>query len=72
MRMEVRMIDCTRGSANSIEIQPRFATRACYSDTKLVPARPGEKAEPKAIAGNDGTQITVFLMEIYRAILSFL
>ncbi|CAG8656403.1 16383_t:CDS:10, partial [Acaulospora morrowiae] len=31
---------------------------ACYSDGKLVPPRPGASAEPKACAGNNGTQIT--------------
>ncbi|CAG8498812.1 19091_t:CDS:10 [Rhizophagus irregularis] len=31
---------------------------ACYSDGKLVPAKPGTNAEPKACAGNTGTQIT--------------
>ncbi|RIA81792.1 DNA mismatch repair protein Mlh1 [Glomus cerebriforme] len=35
------------------------AYRACYSDGKLVPAKPGASAEPKACAGNTGTQITV-------------
>ncbi|KAI8374834.1 DNA mismatch repair protein Mlh1 [Blakeslea trispora] len=34
------------------------AYRALYSDGKLVPARPGTSAEPKACAGNNGTQIT--------------
>ncbi|GES86325.1 DNA mismatch repair protein Mlh1-like [Rhizophagus clarus] len=34
------------------------AYRACYSDGKLVPAKPGANAEPKACAGNTGTQIT--------------
>ncbi|CAG8705201.1 7720_t:CDS:10 [Funneliformis mosseae] len=34
------------------------AYRACYSDGKLVPAKPGTSAEPKACAGNTGTQIT--------------
>jgi len=34
------------------------AYRACYSDGKLVPAKPGTNAEPKACAGNIGTQIT--------------
>ncbi|EXX72706.1 mismatch repair ATPase MLH1 [Rhizophagus irregularis DAOM 197198w] len=34
------------------------AYRACYSDGKLVPAKPGTNAEPKACAGNTGTQIT--------------
>jgi hypothetical protein len=32
--------------------------RACYSDGKIVPAN----AEPKACAGNTGTQITVRLL----------
>ncbi|CAG8525810.1 19493_t:CDS:10, partial [Racocetra fulgida] len=34
------------------------AYRACYSDGKLVPPKPGAAAEPKACAGNIGTQIT--------------
>ncbi|OZJ05941.1 hypothetical protein BZG36_01261 [Bifiguratus adelaidae] len=34
------------------------AYRASYSDGKLVPARPGQSAEPKPAAGNNGTQIT--------------
>ncbi|KAF7731711.1 DNA mismatch repair protein [Apophysomyces ossiformis] len=40
----------TRGS--------KCAFRANYSDGKLVPPRPGQSAEPKPCAGNDGTQIT--------------
>ncbi|KAJ3092874.1 DNA mismatch repair protein [Quaeritorhiza haematococci] len=35
------------------------AWRACYSDGKLVPAKPGASADPKPCAGNTGTQITV-------------
>ncbi|GAD97107.1 conserved hypothetical protein [Paecilomyces variotii No. 5] len=35
------------------------AWRAHYSDGKLVPAKPGQSAEPKATAGRGGTQITV-------------
>ncbi|KAI9705397.1 MAG: DNA mismatch repair protein [Candelina mexicana] len=35
------------------------AWRAHYSDGKLVPAKPGQNAEPKATAGRQGTQITV-------------
>jgi DNA mismatch repair protein MLH1 len=35
------------------------AWKAQYSDGKLVPAKPGQSAEPKAIAGRPGTQITV-------------
>ncbi|RCH81931.1 DNA mismatch repair protein, partial [Rhizopus stolonifer] len=34
------------------------AYRALYSDGALIPARPGSSAEPKACAGNNGTQIT--------------
>ncbi|KAG1176717.1 hypothetical protein G6F70_003085 [Rhizopus microsporus] len=34
------------------------AYRASYSDGKLVPARPGQSADPKPCAGNNGTQIT--------------
>ncbi|KAL4890190.1 histidine kinase-like ATPase [Aspergillus ambiguus] len=35
------------------------AWRAHYSDGKLVPAKPGQSATPKATAGRGGTQITV-------------
>lgn len=35
------------------------AFKACYSDGKLVPQRPGMSADPKPCAGNKGTQITV-------------
>ena len=35
------------------------AYRAHYADGKLAPAKPGQLAEPKAIAGRPGTQITV-------------
>ncbi|KAI0076514.1 DNA mismatch repair protein MutL [Panus rudis PR-1116 ss-1] len=35
------------------------AWKACYSDGRLVPARDGSTADPKACAGNDGTTITV-------------
>lgn len=35
------------------------AYKASFSDGKLVPARPGLSAEPRACAGNKGTQITV-------------
>ncbi|EAU37062.1 conserved hypothetical protein [Aspergillus terreus NIH2624] len=35
------------------------AWRAHYSDGKLVPAKPGQSAAPKATAGRGGTQITV-------------
>ncbi|CAO3698531.1 unnamed protein product [Rhizopus stolonifer] len=34
------------------------AYKAFYSDGKLVPSRPGQNEEPKACAGNNGTQIT--------------
>ncbi|KAG2194488.1 hypothetical protein INT46_009673 [Mucor plumbeus] len=34
------------------------AYRALYSDGKLVPSKPGQSADPKACAGNNGTQIT--------------
>ncbi|KAG1445996.1 hypothetical protein G6F56_009719 [Rhizopus delemar] len=34
------------------------AYKAFYSDGKLVPSRPGQSEEPKACAGNNGTQIT--------------
>lgn len=37
------------------------AWKAHYSDGKLVPAKPGQTAEPKACAGRGGTQITVGL-----------
>ncbi|OJD20663.1 hypothetical protein ACJ73_08001 [Blastomyces percursus] len=35
------------------------AWKAHYSDGKLVPAKPGQTAEPKPTAGRGGTQITV-------------
>ncbi|KAL8811227.1 MAG: hypothetical protein Q9200_001954 [Gallowayella weberi] len=35
------------------------AWRAHYADGKLVPAKPGQSAEPKPTAGRGGTQITV-------------
>ncbi|KAL7269136.1 DNA mismatch repair protein Mlh1 [Rhizina undulata] len=35
------------------------AWRATYSDGKLVPAKPGQSADPKPVAGRQGTQITV-------------
>ncbi|MCJ1472421.1 DNA mismatch repair protein [Lambiella insularis] len=35
------------------------AWRAHYSDGKLAPAKPGQSADPKPIAGRGGTQITV-------------
>jgi DNA mismatch repair protein MLH1 len=46
-----------------VTITTKTATSACayralYSDGKLVPARPGQSADPKACAGNNGTQIT--------------
>ncbi|EHK43188.1 uncharacterized protein TrAtP1_001615 [Trichoderma atroviride] len=36
-----------------------LAWRAHYLDGKLVPAKPGQSAEPKGAAGRQGTQITV-------------
>lgn len=35
------------------------AYKAHYADGKLVPAKPGQTAEPKPTAGRQGTQITV-------------
>ncbi|TGZ77382.1 DNA mismatch repair protein MutL [Ascodesmis nigricans] len=35
------------------------AWRAVYSDGKLVPPKPGQSADPKPVAGRQGTQITV-------------
>ncbi|PYH44525.1 mismatch repair ATPase MLH1 [Aspergillus saccharolyticus JOP 1030-1] len=35
------------------------AWKAVYSDGKLVPAKPGQSAAPRATAGRGGTQITV-------------
>ncbi|KAH8155401.1 uncharacterized protein LAJ45_00411 [Morchella importuna] len=35
------------------------AYRAVYSDGKLVPPKPGQSADPKPVAGRQGTQITV-------------
>ncbi|KAI8973504.1 DNA mismatch repair protein hexB [Mycotypha africana] len=34
------------------------AYRALYADGKLIPAQPGQSADPKPCAGNNGTQIT--------------
>lgn len=34
------------------------AYRALYADGKLVPVKAGQSADPKACAGNNGTQIT--------------
>lgn len=36
-----------------------LAWRAHYLDGRLVPPKPGQPAEPKAVAGRPGTQITV-------------
>lgn len=36
-----------------------LAWRAHYLDGKLAPAKPGQAAEPKGVAGRPGTQITV-------------
>jgi DNA mismatch repair protein MLH1 len=35
------------------------AWRAHYLDGKLAPPKPGQPAEPRAVAGRPGTQITV-------------
>lgn len=35
------------------------AWRAVYADGKLVPAKPGQSADPKPVAGRNGTQLTV-------------
>ncbi|KAK6544565.1 DNA mismatch repair protein [Orbilia ellipsospora] len=35
------------------------AWRAVYADSKLIPPKPGGSAEPKPVAGRQGTQITV-------------
>ncbi|KAI9878401.1 MAG: DNA mismatch repair protein [Pleopsidium flavum] len=40
-------------------IDSSCAWRAHYSSGKLVPAKPGQSADPKATAGRGGTQITV-------------
>lgn len=37
------------------------AWRAYYADGKLVPAKPGQSADPKPTAGRGGTQITASL-----------
>lgn len=42
-----------------IHVLTYIYNRASYSDGKLVPARPGQSADPKPCAGNNGTQITV-------------
>ncbi|ORZ06926.1 mutL-like protein 1, colon cancer, nonpolyposis type 2 [Absidia repens] len=36
----------------------KCAYKAMYADGKLTPPRPGQTADPKPCAGNDGTQIT--------------
>jgi DNA mismatch repair protein MLH1 len=36
-----------------------FYCRAAYSDSKMVPLKPGASAEPKVCAGNQGTVILV-------------
>ena len=36
-----------------------LAWRAHYADGRLAPAKPGQSAEPKGVAGRPGTQITV-------------
>ena len=36
-----------------------FCNRAFYADGKLAPAKPGQSAEPKPVAGKQGTIITV-------------
>ncbi|CAO3590269.1 unnamed protein product [Absidia cylindrospora] len=36
----------------------KCAYKATYADGKLTPPRPGQTADPKPCAGNDGTQIT--------------
>ncbi len=38
------------------------AWRAHYADGKLVPAKPGQNADPKPTAGRGGTQITASLL----------
>ncbi|TRM60315.1 hypothetical protein BD626DRAFT_504926 [Schizophyllum amplum] len=35
------------------------AWKACFADGRLVPAKPGQAAEPKPCAGNDGTTISI-------------
>lgn len=46
------------------------AFRACYSDGILVEPKPGQNADPKPCAGNDGTTITVCAMLLYVALLT--
>jgi len=41
------------------------AWRAHYLDGKLVPAKPGQNAAPKATAGRGGTQITVYTAALF-------
>lgn len=36
-----------------------YTFRAVYSDGRLVPPKPGQSADPKPVAGRQGTQITV-------------
>ena len=44
------------------------AWRAHYSDGKLVPAKPGQGADPKPTAGRGGTQITVIRHIVLSAV----
>lgn len=39
------------------------AWRSHYRDGQLVPAKPGQSANPKPTAGRAGTQITVFILK---------
>ena len=39
--------------------------RAQYQDGRLVPAKPGQSADPKPCAGNDGTTITVRSYKVF-------
>jgi hypothetical protein len=42
-----------------MSIYRRLSSRASYSDGVLVEPKPGQNADPKPCAGNDGTTITV-------------
>ena len=54
-----RYIQLCNAATHSITSFLLLLPRACYSDGRLVPLRPGVASEPKPCAGNQGTQIVV-------------
>jgi DNA mismatch repair protein MLH1 len=52
------------GGTSQFLVEPRVSElfRAHYADGHLVPAKPGQTPEPKPCAGNDGTLITVSIL----------